>query len=294
MPGVFGIGTDAGALPTQVTVGREPMSISTAVGDNDAARKCIEEIRHDINVKQMLEIPFFKHIKQQRLSSAELRKFFCQYYSIVKTSYRMLAAGILNATPEDTDAIRHLVRFLETESGGNPSHLALYLRWAEYFGVSKADLAEATPSRLSRAFENTLMGYFSSNDGFIHKAAQLGLEDSAQVLITGLHEGFKQYNVTARGYGYLMIHLLLENDEDGHSRWAIDALCEAPDLFDRLDELRTVYTRVYEAFEGVFNGIYDTWMSDARDGELTGRAGVSQTLRAGSNEDRTELALTSS
>ena len=67
------------------------------------------------------------------------------------------------------------------------------------------------------------MGYFSSNDSFVHRAAQLGLEDCAQVLIEGLDQGFKKYNVGTRAYGYLMIHLLLENDEDGHSRWAIDS-----------------------------------------------------------------------
>jgi pyrroloquinoline quinone (PQQ) biosynthesis protein C len=242
------------------------MSVSNAVRTNGAvtALQCIEEIRRDVDVRQMLEIPFFKHIRQHRLSNAEIREFFCQYYSIVKTSYRMLAAGILSTAPEDTDAIGQLVRFLETESGGDASHLTHYLRWAEYFGISKADLAAATPSRLSRAFEDTLMGFFSADDAFIHKAAQLGLEDSAEVLITGLHQGFKQYDVTARAYGYLMIHLLLENDEDGHSRWAIDAFRGAPDILDRLDELKTVYTRVYKAFEGVFNGIYDTWTSDTR------------------------------
>ncbi|MDB5072249.1 MAG: hypothetical protein JWM87_3360 [Candidatus Eremiobacteraeota bacterium] len=223
----------------------------------------VHEIRRRLNAKQLLEIPFFKHIKEQRLSDAELREFFLQYYSIVKTSYRMLAAGILNAKPEDTDSILHLVRFLDTESGGVPSHLAHYLRWAESFGVTKADLAAAQPNERSRAFEDTLMGYFSSNDSFVHKAAQLGLEDSAEVLIEGLDEGFKHYPMSTRTYGYLMIHLLLENDEDGHSAWAIESLAEDPDLFRRRDEVEAVYTNVYKAFEGVFNGIYDAWTSKA-------------------------------
>jgi pyrroloquinoline quinone (PQQ) biosynthesis protein C len=208
----------------------------------------------------MLEIPFFVDLKRRRLSDQELHEFFCQYYSIVKTSYRMLAAGILNTAPEDTDAIGHLVRFLETESGGNPSHLTHYLRWAEHFGVSKAELAAAQPNEHSRAFEDTLMGFFSSHDSFIHRAAQLGLEDCAEVLIDGLDQGFKKYEITTRAYGYLMIHLLLENDEDGHSRWAIDSLINAPGLADRLDELETIYHCVYRAFEGVFNGIHQRWI----------------------------------
>ena len=60
-----------------------------------------------------------------------------------------------------------------------------------------------------------------------------------------------------------MVHLLLENDEDGHSRWAIDSLASAPDLQSRLNEFEAVYRRVYEAFVGVFNGIYAAWTRPA-------------------------------
>jgi pyrroloquinoline quinone (PQQ) biosynthesis protein C len=237
------------------------MSVAEMIFTNssEAAIDQLEAIRRRADARRMLDIPFFRHLKNNRLDDQQMRDFFCQYYSIVKTSYRMLAAGILNTEPEDTDAIAHLVRFLETESGGDPSHLTHYLRWAEYFGVMKADLATARSNERSRAFEDILMGYFSSHDSFIHRAAQLGLEDCAEVLIEGLDQGFRKYDVSTRAYGYLMIHLLLENDEDGHSRWAIDSLVNAPDLPDRLEELETVYHRVYDAFEGVFNGIYDEW-----------------------------------
>jgi pyrroloquinoline quinone (PQQ) biosynthesis protein C len=219
----------------------------------------IEGIRQRADARRMLRIPFFVELKNRRLYDHEMRDFFLQYYSIVKTSYRMLAAGILNSRPEDADSIRHLLRFLDTESGGETSHLTHYLRWAEHFGVSAADLAAAQPNGTSRAFEETLMGYYSTGDSFVHRAAQLGLEDSAQVLIEGLDQGFRQYNMPTRAYGYLMIHLLLENDEDGHSRWAIDSLAETSDLTDRLAELGTIYNRVYDAFENVFNGIHEDW-----------------------------------
>src|SRR5215216_3153173 len=107
----------------------------------------IEDVRRRADVKKMLERPFFTHIKRNRLSKEELREFFCQYYSIVTTSYRMLAAGILSSKPEDTNTVENLVRFLETESGGHPNHLGYYLRWAEHFGVSAADLSAVTPNK---------------------------------------------------------------------------------------------------------------------------------------------------
>jgi len=235
-----------------------PVSQSSTV-----ALDLLEDIRCRANARRMLNIPFFKSLKDKTLNDEEMRDFFLQYYSIVKTSYRMLAAGILSTQPEDTDAIAHLVRFLETESGGDPSHLTHYLRWAEYFGVGREELEKAQPNELSRAFEKTLMDYFSSSDSFIHRAAQLGLEDCAEVLIEGLDQGFKKYNISTRAYGYLMAHLLLENDEDGHSRWAMDSLVNAPGLTARRDELETVYHRVYDAFEGVFNGIYAEWQRHA-------------------------------
>lgn len=224
----------------------------------------IEEVRLRADVKQMLERPFFVHIKKNRLSKAELREFFCQYYSIVKTSYRMLAAGILSAKPEDTNTIEHLVRFLETESGGHPNHLGYYLRWAEHFGVNVDELAAVRPNKKSQKFEDVLMSFYETPDSLIKQAAQVGVEDCAEVLIEGLDRGFKKYPMPTRAYGYLAIHRLLENDEEGHSRWAIDSLAEAPDLLERLDEVESVHRRVYEAFTGVFDGIYEAWDIPAR------------------------------
>jgi len=234
---------------------------------NNASKPALDQIewvRQAADVRRMLRIPFFVDLKTKSLSNQEMRDFFLQYYSIVKTSYRMLAAGILNSQPEDADSISHLVRFLETESGGETTHLAYYLRWAEHFGISKDELAAAQPNHKSRAFEDILMGYFSSHDSFVHRAAQLGLEDCAQVLIEGLDQGFKKYNIPTRAYGYLMVHLLLENDEDGHSRWAIDSLANAPELEKRLEEFQAIYRRVYDAFEDAFNGIHDDWQRKAK------------------------------
>jgi len=240
------------------------IAVSASTHDREAVLNSIEDIRRRANVRQMLERPFFVHLKQYDLSPAELSEFFCQYYTIVKTSYRMLAAGILSTPAEDTDAVGHLVRFLETESGGEPNHLGYYLRWAEHFDVSEADLAAAQQHPQSRAFEETLMSDFASTDSFIKRAAQLGVEDCAEVLIDGLDQGFKRYPITTRAYGYLMAHLLLENDEDGHSRWAIDSLADAPELPARLEELEAVHQRVYNAFVGVFDGIYEAWHRSAK------------------------------
>jgi pyrroloquinoline quinone (PQQ) biosynthesis protein C len=226
--------------------------------------RIIEDIRKRANIRKMLERPFFVHIRKNRLSKDELKVFFCQYYSIVKTSYRMLAAGILSSVPEDTNTVEHLVRFLETESGGHPNHLGYYLRWAEHFGVSAKELAAVKPNKKSQAFEDILMSFYETPDSIIKQAAQVGVEDCAEVLIEGLDRGFKKYPMTTRAYGYLAIHRLLENDEEGHSRWAIDSLAEAPDLLARLDEVESVHRRVDEAFNGVFDGIYETWNIRAR------------------------------
>jgi pyrroloquinoline quinone (PQQ) biosynthesis protein C len=124
------------------------MSVAQVVATNpsNAAIDQIEDIRCRADARRMLQIPFFVYLKDNRLNDQQMRDFFCQYYSIVKTSYRMLAAGILNTQPEDTESIGHLVRFLETESGGDVSHLTHYLRWAEHFGIGAADLAAARPT----------------------------------------------------------------------------------------------------------------------------------------------------
>ncbi|HVG20629.1 MAG TPA: iron-containing redox enzyme family protein [Blastocatellia bacterium] len=231
----------------------------TTTTDPEKNIESIEAIRKRADAKRMLKESFFTYIKRNRLTAEQQREFFLQYYTIVKTSYRMLAAGILSTPPEDVDTVEHLVKFLETESGGHPNHLGHYVRWAESFGVSKESLAAAVPNARSRDFDETLMKYFSSEDCLVKQAAQVGLEDCAEVLIDGLDKGFKKYPMSAKAYGYLAIHRLLENDEEGHSRWAIDSIAKNPELNSRLDEVERIYNRVYDIFSGVFQGIFESW-----------------------------------
>jgi pyrroloquinoline quinone (PQQ) biosynthesis protein C len=228
--------------------------------ERDSALALIEDIRRRSNVREMLKRPFFVHLKKHRLNKEALKEFFSQYYSIVKTSYKMLAAGILSARPEETETIEHLVRFLETESGGHPNHLGYYIRWAEHFDVSVETLAAVRPNKKSKAFEDTLMSFFNSPDSLTKQAAQVGVEDCAEVLIEGLDRGFRKYPMPTRAYGYLAIHRLLENDEEGHSRWAIDSLAQCTDLRSRIGEVEAVHRKVYHAFVGVFDGIYEAWV----------------------------------
>jgi len=226
---------------------------------NQSALELIEQIRRENDVRRMLQRPFFSHIKQNRMSQEQLREFFLQYFTIVQTSWRMLAVGIASAPQADLDVVMHLVRFLETEAGGSPNHAGYYFRWAEAFGVSTDELLAVQPNRKSRAFEETLMGYFQTSDSLMKQAAQFGTEDCAEVLIEGLNNGFQWFPMNARAYGYLAIHRLLENDEEGHSRWAIDGLAKSPQLHARREEIESIYRNVYRAFTGVFDGIHDAW-----------------------------------
>ena len=219
----------------------------------------IGRLRQTVDVARMLQRPFFTHITHTPMTEDELRTFFRQYYVIVRTSYRMLAAGILSAPSSDVNMIVHLVRFLETESGGVPNHLAYYHRWAEAFGVTLDDLESARWNPHSQAFEDLLMECFNTTDSHTKLSAQLAVEDCAAVLIEGLDQGFRHFRMTSRTYGYLAAHRLLENDEDGHSRWALDELARSSDLDRRFAEVETCYQRVYQAFVNVFDGIYDEW-----------------------------------
>jgi len=229
-----------------------------AVADQSAL-DVIEEIRKDVNTARMLETPFFRYIEKNELTPEQLRTFFQQYYVIVKTSYKMLAAGILHAPCDQPDLIIHLTKFLETESGGTPNHLVYYQRWADSFGVTVPTLEATQFNKRSREFEDTLMSYYATEDPLPMLAAQCGVEDCAAVLIEGLDRGFKRYPMNSRAYGYLAAHRLLENDEDGHSRWAIDSLARSDELRTRLDDVEKIYRRVDEAFVGVFDGIYEQW-----------------------------------
>src|ERR1051325_4197454 len=125
-------------MSTQVST---PIQTNPPFTNLDASLQKIEDLRKRVNAKKMITEPFFTYLEQNVLTDEEHKEFFVQYYSIVKTSYRMLAAGILSSAPEDCDTVEHLVRFLETESGGHPNHLGHYLRWAQNFNVYPRDLS---------------------------------------------------------------------------------------------------------------------------------------------------------
>jgi len=219
----------------------------------------IEQLRKTGRAQELGDRPFFHYIRTHELTKEEHKKFFCQYYTIVCTSYRMLALGILHTRATSPSVITHLADFLWTESGDRVSHLEYYQRWAQAFGVSPVDLETTEFNETSANFERTLMSYFETEDDLPKLAAQLGVEDCAGILISGLNEGFKRYPMTPRAYAYLAAHLVLENDEDGHSRWAIDALAKYPNIAERFSEVEGIYRDVCAAFIAVFDGIYKEW-----------------------------------
>jgi len=218
----------------------------------------VEELRRGVDVQHMLEGPFFQHLEKFALNDTQMQTFFVDYYSIVRTSYRMLAAGILSANAENIETIQHLVEILSSESG-EPNHMELYFRWASHFDITMVDLQTARPNPSALVFEGVLMDYYSSRDDLTKLAAQLAVEDCAEVLIKGLDRGFRKYQLPTRAYAYLAAHLVIENDEEGHSRWCLNSLAKRSDVLDRFADVEHIYLRIYEAFCGVFNGIYQAW-----------------------------------
>ncbi len=208
----------------------------------------------------MLDTPFFATLKAQSLSTAHLLAFFGDYYSIVKTSYRMLALGIVANPTRDTATLQHLANFLHTEAGGPVSHIEYYHRWVAEFDISLEALESWAPSQGARRFQTTLEGYFRRPVALDLLAVQLAVEDCAEALIAGLAAGFRKYEHSARGYGYLAAHILIENDEHGHSRWAMDALLKHGASAQSIQRLEAVYVAVYDAFMGVFDGVYARWL----------------------------------
>jgi pyrroloquinoline quinone (PQQ) biosynthesis protein C len=219
----------------------------------------ISYLRAMANAPTVRESAFFQALSGNRLDESHLRIFFVDYYEVVKTSYRMLAASVSRVPSSETELIAYLMRFLETEAGGQPSHLILYHRWAEYFGFPVDSLLAAEAAPAAKAFSRTLMDIYSSGDKVRILAAQLAVEDCAEVLIAGLDDGFRQYGIPHTSYGYLYAHLLLENDIDGHSQWAREVLSTIPSTVPGVEIATNTMLSVTSAFRGVFDGIEQQW-----------------------------------
>lgn len=220
----------------------------------DDPQTLIGSLRRLAGANEIATSPFFAALKNGTLNDQQLKLFFVDYYEIVKASYKMLASALVQIPTNNLPLIKYVMKFLETEAGGHVSHLEYYHIWVEEFGVSVDDLNGNKPSTAALKFSEVMMGIYSSGGATRILAAQLATEDSAEVLINSLSEGFFAKKMSHRAKAYLYSHLLLENDESGHSAWARDALCQSDCLEDNLALIEETMIQVTAAFKGVFDG----------------------------------------
>src|SRR5881392_3727838 len=98
----------------------------------------LNKIDNDIAEKHLLKHPFYLAWTRGELSPAALADYARQYYHHVAAFPTYLSA--VHANCDDQPTRRRLLQNLIDEEAGSPNHPELWLQFAEYLGVSEADV----------------------------------------------------------------------------------------------------------------------------------------------------------
>src|SRR5947208_5512604 len=109
----------------------------------------IQEIERRIDARHLLTHPFYTQWQAGTLPREALQEYARQYYAFESSFPRFLSA--LHSRTERADHRQALLENLWDEEHGKENHAELWLRFAEGIGVSREDVASATPNEATKA-----------------------------------------------------------------------------------------------------------------------------------------------
>jgi pyrroloquinoline-quinone synthase len=104
----------------------------------------LEELDRQIENKHLLKHPFYLAWSQGKLSQKCLKDYALQYYHHVKAFPTYLSS--LHARTEDAETRQQIVKNLNDEEGGSPTHPELWETFALSLGVTQEEIGQHSPN----------------------------------------------------------------------------------------------------------------------------------------------------
>lgn len=161
----------------------------------------LNSIDAQIQVKHLLNNPFYQAWNQGTLSKECLKEYAKDYYHHVKAFPRYLSA--LHSRMEDDDSRLEILKNLMEEEAGVPNHPSLWRSFTKSLGCSDEEIDSHTPSLAIKNVVNTFMN-ICRNSGIAEGIAALyAYESQIPPICVSKIKGLKQH------YG-------MKNPEDWH------------------------------------------------------------------------------
>lgn len=175
--------------------------------------------------RQLLEHPFYRRWEVGALSSEELTHYAEQYRyfeAMLPTFLEGLSAGLAPGMARD------LVEANLADEITAPSHLDLFDRFADYYGVQDASMTPAT-RRLVDAYSNV-----QAKGSVAALAGLFAYESQGAAIADSKAEGLVEfYGISDAALTFWTEHGSIEGD---HAKWTLDALATLePDLDEVTD-----------------------------------------------------------
>jgi pyrroloquinoline-quinone synthase len=182
-----------------------------------------------IDERHLLKHPFYTRWNEGTLPKEALQEYARQYYAFESAMPRFLSA--LHTRTADKAVRQQILDNLWDEEHGKENHAELWLRFAEGVGVSREDVASATPNEATKALVD--MYFDVTSDATVAEgvaalyAYERQVPDVAQSKIDGLA---KHYDVAdKRSTKFFAVHGVMDIEHSGAEREMLGELAADAD-----------------------------------------------------------------
>jgi pyrroloquinoline-quinone synthase len=171
-----------------------------------------------IDERHLLKHPFYTKWAEGTLPLEALQEYARQYYAFESAMPRYLSA--LHTRTADKAVRQEILDNLWDEEHGKENHAELWLRFAEGIGVSRDDVASATPNEATKALVDMYSEVTREAPVAAGVAALYAYERQVPQVAGSKIDGLeKHYGITdERALKFFVIHGVLDIEHSGNER----------------------------------------------------------------------------
>jgi len=189
----------------------------------------LDRIDEMIDERHLLKHPFYTKWAEGTLPIEALQEYARQYYAFESAMPRYLAA--LHTRTADKAVRQEILDNLWDEEHGKDNHAELWLRFAEGIGVSRDDVASATPNEATQALVDMYSEVTREAPVAAGVAALYAYERQVPQVAGSKIDGLeKHYGITDdRALKFFVIHGVLDIEHSGNERKMLGELAADKD-----------------------------------------------------------------
>lgn len=182
-----------------------------------------------IDERHLLKHPFYTRWNEGTLPREALQEYARQYYAFESAMPRFLSA--LHARTADKAVRQQILDNLWDEEHGKENHAELWLRFAEGVGVSRDDIASATPNEATKALVDMYFEVTSGSSVAEGVAALYAYERQVPQVAGSKIDGLaRHYGVDdKRSTKFFAVHGVMDIEHSNAEREMLGTLTEGAD-----------------------------------------------------------------